>query len=279
VGSELNGLQLCNAESGEVILGFDTPSGVRKAILMQNDSRIIAVANHLPWIREWTIPTGEEVRTFQEIRWQGRISMALNGATRSWWNTETGLLMPEEWKAPGTSIGKGGFNGFLTISPDGTRAFSWSGQGSVKEGQLVDNWARLWDLEKGEIIWFSEELPLSPPHISPITFSPDSIQFVTASIEGGIVVRSATNGAEIRTLGSGQKPFTQIGFSPDGKTLLTWTDRTVPRSNELEGVAHLWNIETGEKIRSLAIPVMTCVAFSPDGTRIAVGEYGEFRGH
>ena len=53
-----------------------------------------------------------------------------------------------------------------------------------------------------------------------------------------------------------------MAFSPDGKTLATAGD---------DGTARLWNLATGQQIRSLTIgsvPVIS-VAFSPDGKTLA----------
>jgi WD40 repeat protein len=292
VGGSFGTLHLYNSETGEIIQKFyGQRGGVMVAFQAPNDQKLFVAYESGPTVTEWDIAAGTETRTFREVREGVRVAWAVDGKTRSWWSTESGSQVPGEFEAHASSLtSTRPVN--INISPDGKKAFTLSvegGMASVPSFQgIVSEWARLWDMETGELIWFSREFPGSSLHKrSLIAFTPDSTQFVTASYEGGAKVWSATNGAAIRTLGTGQRPFDRIAFSPDGKTLLTWTDETVPwkrtmkitpREIESEGVAHLWNVDTGEEIRSLAIPVMTCVAFSPDGTKIAVGEYGEFRG-
>jgi WD40 repeat protein len=62
-------------------------------------------------------------------------------------------------------------------------------------------------------------------------------------------------------------PVTSVAFSPDGRLVLTGSeDRT----------AKLWDIETGEELRTFAghTKEITSVAFSPDGREVLTARTG-----
>ena len=60
------------------------------------------------------------------------------------------------------------------------------------------HWARIWDLEVGKVIWFSQEFP---GHRAQFAFSPGGTQFVAGSHDHGAKVWDATTGTVIRSIG------------------------------------------------------------------------------
>lgn len=278
-------LELRDAKTGEVIQTFGEPRtlqlpdgktfkaplGVSTALFVSDGQKVLAAGSQDTTVTEWETATGKQTRTFVEKWWQGynRVTLTADGKTRSWWEGWTGGSVPGEFQVPSSSLGDG-FSDKVAISPDTKRAFAWSGSLGLPAGQegrgLVAHWARLWDVEAGKAIWFSQEFP---GHRAQVAFSPHGAQFVTGSHEGGARLWDTTTGAAIRSFGTEKQSIQRVAFSPDGKTILTWGADKMMR---------LWDAHTCKQIRSFAVPVVTCVTFSPDGTKILTGGTGEFRG-
>jgi WD40 repeat protein len=264
-------LELRDATTGEVIQTFKAQRGVSAALFVSDGQKVLAAGSSDTTITEWETATGKQTRIFMEKSWQGvnRVTLTADGRTRSWWNSSTGGSVPGEFQVPAQQLGQS-FQDNVAISPDAKKAFTWSGSlglSATHEGRvLVAHWARLWDLEAGKVIWFSQEFPGQRAQFA---FSPDGAQFLTGSHEGGARLWDATTGAAIRTLGTQKQSFQWLAFSPNGKTILAWGADKVMR---------LWDAQTGKRIQSFSVPVVTCVVFSPDETRILTGGKGEWAG-
>ena len=273
VGGRLRMLELRDARSGELIRTFKAQHGVSAALFVSDGHKVLAAGSSGTTVTEWETATGEQTRIFVEkaVWWQGvnRVTLTADGRTRSWWNSSTGGSVPGEFQVPAQQLGQS-FQDNVAISPDAKKAFTWSGSlglSATHEGRvLVAHWARLWDLEAGKVIWFSQEFPGQRAQFA---FSPDGAQFLTGSHEGGARLWDATTGAAIRTLGTQKQSFQWLAFSPNGKTILAWGADKVMR---------LWDAQTGKRIQSFSVPVVTCVVFSPDETRILTGGKGEWAG-
>jgi WD40 repeat protein len=83
---------------------------------------------------------------------------------------------------------------------------------------------------------------------------------------------AAAASPESATLTAGDGSVASVAFSPDGKTLATADDG---------GTTRLWNLATGQQIRSLAVGgsgTANSVAFSPDGKTLATGNADDTTG-
>ena len=89
-----------------------------------------------------------------------------------------------------------------------------------------------------------------------VAFSPDGRLLATGDIGGSVKLWEVATGVELRTL-SGRQP---VRFSPDGQLLATKMSKGVG----------LWDVATGQPVRSFPVPDVESFVFSPDGEWIAV---------
>lgn len=272
VGSEMGPLVLLDAKTGEVIRKFVTRQSVVAAGFVADGKRVLGAGNRDASVYEWETATGEQTRTYQEKWWSGleRVTLTSDGKPRSWWEGFKGGRVPGDFQVPADSLADG-FNDKATISPDGRRAFTWSGSRGLQQKQggnrLVAHWARIWDLEAGKVIWFSGEFPGQRAQFA---FSPGGTQFVAGCHEGGAQLWDSTTGTVIRSIGTEKQSFEQVAFSPNGKLILSYG---------IDKMMRLWEVQSGKQIQSLSVPKVTCVTFSPDGTKILTGGMGEWSGN
>jgi WD40 repeat protein len=139
---------------------------------------------------------------------------------------------------------------FLAISPDRKRLAT-----AIAFYQLS-----LWDLEKGEAYYSCQPHKY---HIYDCAFSPDGKAVATCGM-GGVILRDAKHGKEIRRLVISQGDTRCLAFSPDGRLLVTGGDDRTLR---------LWDAGTGQLRRQVTghEGIIWTVCFSADGRRLASG--------
>jgi WD40 repeat protein len=179
----------------------------------------------------------------------------------------------------------------VAFSPDGTRLATGSD----------DNTARLWDASTGK------EMAVLKGHESTVTsvaFSPAGTLVATGSKDHTARLWDAADGRELAEMKGGEYDIQTVAFTPDGGRLLTttffstrlWNVATIndfgtfdlsqfskaiafsPESERLATIAfdqkaRLWDIATGKELAVLdgRHNFGMCVAFSPDGKRLAMG--------
>lgn len=149
-----------------------------------------------------------------------------------------------------------------------------------------DGWevVRLWDVATGK----ERDLIKKPKHgVRALALTADGKTVAATSADGTTTLWNTANGEEIRQFHSyGQPPepdealdgrrpaggFGGIGFSPDGKRLVTLTDEPDARSANCH-VLRLWDPATGNELAVIRWPNGHAgdysFAFSPDSTRLA----------
>jgi WD40 repeat protein len=140
-------------------------------------------------------------------------------------------------------------NGLFSVafSPDGKRL---AGAGTAK--------AAVWDVMSGRQLF-------TVPNVSSVCFSHDGKQFVCGGING-VQIRDAETGKALATMLREPANVESVTISPDGRQLAAvgeWSGIV----DYLPGV-RFWDLSTDQEASTLR-GVGGCVAFSPDGGRIA----------
>ena len=179
----------------------------------------------------------------------GKTILVESNTGRKLFNTETGNLI-KRIDTPGFNVG--------AFSPDGKRVI-------VNNGRNI----RIIDIETGAY----RDCSGHTGTIRSLAYSSDGRYFLSASSSDGMggnnndnTVRkwNAETGQEILVISGHNGGVASAMFSPDNKIIVSRDASTL----------YFWNAETGVSLRSLTIPGYANypkpMAFSPDGTRIAV---------
>ena len=177
-----------------------------------------------------------------------------------------------------------------SFSPDGKQLLT---AGEAKWDSMErPSTAVLWDVESGRKLHTFDVGGL----VTSVAFSPDGKEVLTGKLgerdtklgewrgPAEVVLWDVESGRKLRTFqvyDSGQ--VTSAAISPDGRRVLAGTfDHDGREAGEYKtGVAVLWDIESGRKLRTFEIGsgCVTAVAFSPDGRSVLTGIYSKVDGN
>ena len=194
----------------------------------------------------WDVSTGTHIRTLSgHTHWVESLSFSPDGTTlASGSRGETFLWDVSTGKNIRTI--SGGYS--LSFSPDGTTLASGS------SGDI-----RLWDVSTGKNI-----RTISGHTRSSGEFSPDRN---TLAIASGVDIHlwEVSTSTHITLTGHTDRVY-RVLFSPDGTTLasVSW-----------DGTIRLWDVSTGENIKTIPVHHYGIVSFSPDGRTLASGSGNE----
>jgi WD40 repeat protein len=145
----------------------------------------------------------------------------------------------------------------LVFCPDGTRL-----AGHTRRFNQGDLDLRIWDARTGQ------ELAIVPSAAGTVAYSPDGTRLAVVGYtdEGTVTVRDARTGLGRLTLKGATGGVSSLAFSPDGARLA---------GGSPDGTVKIWDARTVHDALDLNVqnnlPV-PCVAFSPDGQRLATAE-------
>jgi WD40 repeat protein len=138
---------------------------------------------------------------------------------------------------------------------------AFSDDGKYIASASLDKTIRIWAPDTGELIRVLPELP-QPITAMALSRSGDIAVIMGRGANAAGEIISASNGNRIASLTGTKFIGDQIGFSPDGRFVATW-------SKNGRGGIHLWNAHTGKLNETLlANQAVTAMAFSPDSNFI-----------
>ena len=118
----------------------------------------------------------------------------------------------------------------------------------------------------------------SPSELFSAAFTPDGKKLVTSHRDQCIRIWDIDTGKKIQALKLRGEAYHSFALSPDGKTIATPVD--IDRADNNNAIVIIWDIETGQELRTLPHPDMhfgrvSSATFSPDGKKIVTHMYGD----
>jgi RNA polymerase sigma factor (sigma-70 family) len=144
-------------------------------------------------------------------------------------------------------------------------AMVFSSDGKTLATASKDRTVRLWDAATGKEL---HKLTGHAGAVSHLCFSRDGKYLASASAETSDKTVSwwdVASGKELRQFPGHAPAIRALDVMPDGKRLLVLTQG---------GHLHVWNTETGEKIREELRPRLGSATFAPDGKHVVFSELG-----
>ncbi|HEY7423662.1 MAG TPA: WD40 repeat domain-containing protein [Gemmataceae bacterium] len=235
-------------------ISLDGKNGISYDVLSPNGA-LLAALDHSKGggpIRVVDASSGRLLHRF-DMRGSGGIAFAPNGRTLAatgggtihFWDLASGKVL-------GELKGEDSSGGALAFSPDG----------KLLASARQDDGVLLWDVPGRRQLRRLPPAKLTESNYA-LTFSSDG-KLLAAHDGGEIRLWNTATGKKLWTIRHNGHSASALIFSPDGKIIASSKDY---------GVACLWEVATGKEVRKLGRRVdLHCLAFSPDGALLAVGE-------
>jgi WD40 repeat protein/tRNA A-37 threonylcarbamoyl transferase component Bud32 len=192
-----------------------------------------------------------------------RLATASTDRTARIWDARTGAMLLE-------LTGHAANVNAVAFSPDGGRLATASGGYDPQRRQYVGE-ARVWDARTGAVLL---RLLRGSEPVSAVAFSPDGTRLATGGHDKTARVWDARTGVALLEIRSQAQAVTCLAFSPDGGRLAC---------GELDAV-RIYDARAGSLLLEVRgdpgaepadfkshLRAVSCLAFSPDGTRLVTG--------
>ncbi len=249
------------APDGKEVLTYSGHDGPVHAVALSRDGQHLLAASGDKTLKLWDAGTGKEIRTFRGH--QGSVTslafspggkLAVSGGedrTVKLWNVQTGRVLK-------TLRGHG----------DRVNAVAFSPNSDWLASAADDNTIRLWPLKKAAEDAEVKVLEGHKRQVTCLAFSPDGKRLLSGSQDQTLKVWDVAEGEIWRTLHGHKNWVTGLAF-PGAKLAASTADDLTVR---------LWDPATGKEIDRIDVgqrgEVGRCLAFSPDGSTVAVGTAG-----
>jgi WD40 repeat protein len=277
-----DGTRFASVDDDGLVCVWDTKTGAKIAPCLGHTSKVLnlafrpdgarlVTASADGTVRQWDAATGKEVEPPFE-RHTGEVLSAVYSPDGEWVASGGTDRTVRLWRAKGRQEvavlhGHTGAVNEVAFTPDGRRLASVSQNRGLS--WLGDDTVGIWEVD------FPAGLPVLQEHTSyvyPVAYSPDGRWIASGSWDQKILLWDAATGEACATLPHPGIVRT-LAFTPDGSRLVSGGD--------FGGGLLLWDVSTrqvrdwargaGESVWSLAV--------SPDGARIAAGNYDPKAGY
>jgi WD40 repeat protein len=145
---------------------------------------------------------------------------------------------------------------------DSVSSVAFSSDGQHLASCSEDRTVKVWDVPSGQEVY---SLGPDTTGVASVAFSPNGRRLALAFLNGKVQVVEAATGREAMTIRGTGVSGSSVAFTSDGMRLAS-------AGGDLEGRSEvmLWDAATGQEALSLSAGShVNCVAFSPDGNRLA----------
>jgi WD40 repeat protein/basic membrane lipoprotein Med (substrate-binding protein (PBP1-ABC) superfamily) len=268
VPSQDNHARIWDIASGREVLAVGPHADLVASIAFSADGKRLATSSFDGKVRIWDSESGNELFSLAGhaapaigVSYSPDGKRLLTGSfdgTARIWNAESSRELLT-LSFPGSVA--------ATFSPDGTRLAIVSEDGTIEVRDLMIDLSALLSKQvgaapAGKIL---ASLQGNPETVVALSFSPDNTQLAVTGQDRTIRVWDLATGRELHRLRGHTGQVTDILYSPDGKRLATAANDYTTR---------LWDLTTisGQMLLADASnPSSSALAFSPDQSRLAVG--------
>jgi eukaryotic-like serine/threonine-protein kinase len=297
---QASALVATDAATGEVSGEIPEIARGRDRFALSANDRYLAYLTRDNTVRVWDLRLEREAFTFRgQTSTLTTVAISPDGGRIAWGGADRNVKVRDLSRPAGMRVVtrlEGFAGGGRAFSPDGRRvaAVRWMSNrpaGPEDEGLVLDT-------ATGEEVFRLRGR-------NDVVFGPEGTWVAAGAAEGGVTLRDAATGRELRTLGGGNHVNLRLAVSPDGRRLVSgaldgtlevwdpaagtllrsWQGHSGPvtavalsadgallASADAKGGTTLWDAATGAAIRRLGPPSrFLALAFSPDGRFLAVG--------
>jgi eukaryotic-like serine/threonine-protein kinase len=263
-GSDDKTIRVWDAQTGRVLFTVGGHTGRVGAVTFSPDGTHLASGCEDQAVRVWDAATGQEVVCHKGHKgYVAGVAFSPDGRRLASASSDKTVKV---WRATADPrayalAGHVQMIAEVKVSPDGQTLASASSDGTI----------RTWDLASHRQVL---SLLAHDGGVESVTFSPDGTRLASGGKDRLVKVWDVKTGTQLLSLSGHTAPVTSVAFSPDGK-LLASASGTYDQKvfGLIPGEAKLWDARTGKELNVLRGDGngVNCVAFSPDGQRLACG--------